>query len=386
MISYSLMAGAAAVLAASTVTAAALLDPQATAPVAPVAPVQPVATTPATPVPAAATPIPTPRPVPPPATAPAAQLREALAVSLAAQELADLDVDLDVDFDFDEFFDGIDEVIEQAVDAEAIARKVEAATRDVDVDAIVAKAMQSVEGVLGGTPRLGIGVRDVTADEAKQAGLDGIRGAWVTSIAPESAAAKAGLAEGDIVTRLDGQDVRSARHLTRVVGETPVGRTVTLEYLRGGTRAQVSVTLEASRARGMAFRGREPGAFNFRMGEPMVWTRASRVRLGIGVQDLTPQLAQYFGVADGVLVTQVNEGTPAARGGMKAGDVITKVQDTAVTRAADVTRALAGVDAGSTVTIEVSRDKATTSLSVTLDKTPTRGPVTIRPRARTAAD
>jgi hypothetical protein len=309
MISYSLMAGAAAVLAASTVTAAALLDPQATAPVAPVAPVQPVATTPATPVPAAATPIPTPRPVPPPATAPAAQLHEALAVSLADQELADLDVD----FDFDEFFDGIDEVIEQAVDAEAIARKVEAATRDVDVDAIVAKAMQSVEGVLGGTPRLGIGVRDVTADEAKQAGLDGIRGAWVTSIAPESAAAKAGLAEGDIVTRLDGQDVRSARHLTRVVGETPVGRTVTLEYLRGGTRAQVSVTLEASRARGMAFRGREPGAFNFRMGEPMVWTRASRVRLGIGVQDLTPQLAQYFGVADGVLVTQVNEGTPAAR-------------------------------------------------------------------------
>lgn len=388
MISRSLMAAAVAVLAASTVTAGALLDTQtATAPAqaapAQAGPGQPGAAVPAPPAPVTAAPIPTPRPIP--VAAPADQVREALAARLAAQELEDLDVDVDFDFEFDELFEGIDEAIDQAVDAEAIARKIEAATRDVDVDAIVAKAMQGVEGVLAGTPRLGISVRDVTADEAKHAGLDGITGAWVTSVAPESAAAKAGLAEGDIVVRLDGQDVRSARQLTRVVGETPAGRAVSVEYVRAGKRAQVSVTLEASRPRAMALRGRAPGAFAFKMREPMMMAR-SRARLGIGVQDLTPQLAQYFGVKNGVLVTQVNEGSPAARGGMKAGDVITKVQDTSVTSTGDITRALAPVEGGTAVTVEVSRERAPVSLSVTLDRTPTSGPAPIRPRGRTAAE
>lgn len=394
MISRSLMAAAGAVLAGATVTAGALLESQtATAPVqaspvktSPVqaGPVQPIAAPPATPAPApVAVPMPTPRPLP--VVAPASRLGEARAAQLAAQDIDELDVDVDLDFDFDELFEGIDEAVDQAVDAEAIARTIEAATRDVDVDAIVAKAMQGVEGMLAGTPRLGISVRDVTADEAKQAGLDGITGAWVTSVAPESAAAKAGLAEGDIVVRVDSQDVRSARQLTRIVGETPAGRAVAVDYLRAGTRGQVSVTLEASRPRAMALRGRAPRAFAFQRREPMVMAR-NRARLGIGVQDLTPQLAQYFGVTGGVLVTQVNDGSAAARGGMKAGDVITKVQDTAVTSAGDVTRALASVEGGTAVTVEVSRDRAPVSLSVTLDRTPTSGPAPSRPRGRTAAD
>lgn len=378
MISRSLMAAAVAVLGATTVAAGALLDTQTAT-----TPAQPVVAAPTIPAPATAAPIPTPRPIQ--VATPAEQVREAEAAVLAAQALADLEMDFDVDFDFDEFFEDLDEAIEQAVDAEAIAREVEAATRDVDVEAIVAKAMQEVEGLRPAAPRLGLSVRDVTADEARQASLDGITGAWVTSVAPESAAAKAGLAEGDIVVRLDGQDVRSARQLTRVVGETPAGRVVVLDYVRAGKRAQVSVTLEASRPRAMALRGREPGAFAFTMREPMLMGRG-RARLGIGVQDLTPQLAQYFGVKDGVLVTQVNEGSPAARGGMKAGDVITKVQDTAVTSAAEVTRALASVEGGSAVTVEVSRERATVTLSVTLDRTPTRGPAVVRPRGRTTAD
>lgn len=390
MTSRSLIAGVVAVLAASTVTAAALLDPQATAPVAPVAAAAPQAPAPPPAPPApAATPAPAPAPAPSPAPAPAPheQVHAAAAARAAVQALDELDLDLDLDMaiDLDDVFDDIGQAVERAVDAKAIAQAVEEATRNVDVDAIVAKAMQSVEGVLGGTPRLGIGVRDVTADEAKQAGLDGIRGAWVMNVASESAAAKAGLAEGDIVVRLDGQDVRSARHLTRLVGETPAGRTVSVEYLRGGSRGQASVTLEAARRLDMTWRGREPREFSFRMREPLLMGRG-RARLGIGVQDLTPQLAQYFGVKEGVLVTQVNEGTPAARGGMKAGDVITKVHDTAVTSIGDISRALAQVEGGATVTVEVSRDKAATSLSVTLDKTRTRGPVTIRPRGRSSAE
>lgn len=83
------------------------------------------------------------------------------------------------------------------------------------------------------------------------------------------------------------------------------------------------------------------------------------------MQDLSPQLAKYFAVDAGVLVTQVNDGSPAARGGMKAGDVITRIDTTPVARASDITRALATVESGATVTIALMRDRAAQSLTVT---------------------
>lgn len=335
MTSRALLALALAVVTASGVGAAALLDQQPTTP-APVVP--PVV------------------PVPP-----------------SADDHHDIDFDVEHDFDFDFDFDlnldavlaDVETAVAQSVDADALARQVELAMQGASVAALV-----------GGSPRLGIGVRDVTADEARQAGLDGIAGTWVTSVDPESAAARAGLADGDIIVRVDGQEVRSARHLMRLVSETPAGRTLPVEYLRAGQRTQVTLTPETS-PRAMARVMREP--FRMALGR-------TRGRLGVGVQDLSPQLAKYFGVDAGVLVTQVNDGSPAARGGMKAGDVITRIDTTAVARASDVTRALATVEGGASVTIELMRDRAVQSLTVTLDARPTRAPAIARPRGRTAAE
>ena len=344
MTSRALFALALAVVAASGVGAAALLDQQVTTPAAASRQTPAVPATPA---------------VPPVAPVPPADARP------------DVDVDLEHDFDFDFDLDldavlaDVEATVAQSVDADAIAKQVE-------------HAMQGarVAGLIGGSPRLGIGVRDVTADEARQAGLDGIAGTWVTTVEPESAAARAGLVEGDIIVRVDGQAVRSARHLTRLVSETPAGRPLPIEYLRGGQRTQVTVTPEAS-----------PRTMGRVMREPFVMAMGrTRGRLGVGVQDLTPQLATYFGVDAGVLVTQVNDGSPAARGGMKAGDVITRIDTTAVTRASDITRALAAVEGGATVTVELMRDRTAQSLSVTLDARPTRAPASARPRGRTAAD
>jgi S1-C subfamily serine protease len=82
-----------------------------------------------------------------------------------------------------------------------------------------------------------------------------------------------------------------------------------------------------------------------------------RGRLGIGIQDLSPQLAEYFGTKDGVLVTTVEPDSPAAKAGLKAGDVITAIGETPVGSPADLTRAVRRADEGAELTITYMREK-----------------------------
>ncbi len=291
--------------------------------------------------------------------------------------------------------DGKDRSTTQATKVEDdVRRAVEEATRaatdavrDVDIEAIVSSAMQEMPGiaVIGGRPRLGVSTRDVTAEEAKAAGLDGITGAYVTDVASDSAAAKAGLEARDIIVSVDGETIRSARQLVRVVGESPDGRALAIAYVRGTTRGTATATLET---RSLTLRSRERGPvvrrFERRLGpafpeggrpfdmliprgpagEARLWI--GRGRLGIVAQSLNPQLAAYFGVEDGVLVTQVNEESPAAKAGMKAGDVITAVNGKPVKDPGDITGHLRDAEGGKDVTVAVTRDRKSQSLTITV--------------------
>ena len=95
-----------------------------------------------------------------------------------------------------------------------------------------------------------------------------------------------------------------------------------------------------------------------------VWT--GRGRLGVVAQPVTDQLATYFGVKDGVLVTQVTDGSAAAKAGIKAGDVITSVNAKPVKDTGDILDALQGVEDGKVVPVEITRDKQVQTISVTL--------------------
>ena len=86
----------------------------------------------------------------------------------------------------------------------------------------------------GGGGFLGVGLDDVEGEA---------RGAKVGSVRTESPAAKAGIKEGDVVVRFDGEGVRSAAQLVRLVGETPAGRSVAVEVLRAGKAEKLTVTL-----------------------------------------------------------------------------------------------------------------------------------------------
>lgn len=223
------------------------------------------------------------------------------------------------------------------------------------------------------------------------------QGVAVDRVDEGSPAEKAGVRQGDRVVEFDGERVRSTRQLTRLVQETPEGRTVKMTVLRGAARETLDITPSAGerfswngRRLGPEFerdiereveRGLERGLrdlpgriepfFNFRFdGMPM----GGRARLGVQVQPLNDQLGAYFGARDGgVLVAGVTADSPAAKAGLQAGDVITKVNGEAVKDPGDLMDALADVDDGE-VTLDIVRDRKGSSVRATLEpRRPARG-------------
>lgn len=247
--------------------------------------------------------------------------------------------------------------------------------------------------------RLGVAIAETTGDA---------RGAVVRSVEEDSAAAKAGVKDGDVIVGFDGEAVRSASQLTRLVAETPAGRTVAIEVTRGGTTQKLTATLAEGGGRVRVFAGEGPHAwrdFSFEMPEwevevpeppmpphPPLSPRAPRAphafsfrgddgnelvwrtlgggprKLGIGYMELGEQLAAYFKLTgtSGVLVTSVDTDGPAAKAGLKAGDVILKLGGEAIADGGDLRDALSKAEGGSEVALSLQRDGRPLDLKVTL--------------------
>jgi membrane-associated protease RseP (regulator of RpoE activity) len=211
---------------------------------------------------------------------------------------------------------------------------------------------ESPEVTIGveGPAWLGVTLKDVTAEKARDLKLPGEYGALVESVDEDSAAAKAGLEKGDVIVEFAGERVRSAAQLRRLIRETPAGRTVSLQVIRDGQARTLSAKLQSRRN---AFHVQVPEIhipeiniapdfvepfyrrFNFRFD-------GGRPSLGISGDELTTQLASYFGVKQGkgVLVREVVVGSPAAQAGLKAGDVIVAVDGKGVATVAELRKAL----------------------------------------------
>lgn len=240
--------------------------------------------------------------------------------------------------------------------------------------------------VLGGRgSQIGVGIRDLPDADVK-AGKAGVQ---IEDVREASPAAQAGFKAGDVVTSFDGERVRSARQFARLVEETPAGRSVKTQVMREGKAVDLTVTpmagenLEADRQFFMQ-RNEGPGAPGFRMHVPeipdiphevfepgrnfdvRIW--AQPARLGVSVQGLTPELAEYFGVKEGVLVTAVTKESAAAKAGIKAGDVITNVDGKTIDDAGEPRRQLrVDADKATEVTLGIVRDKKPMSMKVPLE-------------------
>lgn len=211
-------------------------------------------------------------------------------------------------------------------------------------------------------------------------------GVVVEDVQPDSPAEKAGIKRSDVITDFDGERVRSARQFERLVRETPPGRRVKATITREGQRRDVEITPSEGRDAAMIFDGdrmRErlgdlAGRFpdlNFNFDFDMPGSLSGR-RLGVTVDELSHQLAEYFGTKDGVLVTNVIEGSAAARAGLKAGDVITSINGSRVASREDLMRGLREATSED-VTIGIVRDRKESSLKATIE--PPRRPARGRP-------
>jgi serine protease Do len=258
---------------------------------------------------------------------------------------------------------------------------------------------------MGERGRLGVLVEDVTPDDVERLKLDLETGVRVRSVEEGSPAAAAGLKEDDVVLEYQGEPVHSATQFARLVRETPVGRKVRIEVSRDGATRQVDATVGERQMADLLGPGRHPQVpglpenldgeigdalrnFHFeldpedaaRLGddardEVRRVFRSRGPRLGIRYHELSDQLAAYFKVDDGVLVSSVDEGSPAAKAGLKAGDVIVKLDGKAVGDASDLGGAVARLEAGTPATITVQRDGRPLDLKVTVESTrPRRAP------------
>jgi serine protease Do len=217
---------------------------------------------------------------------------------------------------------------------------------------------------------LGVQTEEVTKDNFAKYGLKEVRGVAVEKVIEGSPAEKAGIQTGDVIVRLNGEEVTSVRKLTRLLNEVSPDHQAKVTVIRSGSERDLTATL-AKRPMPKFAEGSFDFAFphgQFQMPdfpmtpkwegapkwegtprvepfppgapEPFVWRMGSGRRLGVGVTTLTKQLSDHFGVASGVLINEVRPDSPAAKAGLKAGDIIVEAEGKEVKGEGDLMRAI----------------------------------------------
>lgn len=232
---------------------------------------------------------------------------------------------------------------------------------------------------------LGVYGEDISRENMGRYHLNEPRGVGITQVMQDSPAAKAGLKKDDVILRIDGDNVTSVRKLNRLVSEIAPDHNVRITISRNGSEQEITATvgkrqnltnardLFKEQPRTWKWEGPlvSPDKFpnlpnlNDNNGDLAIVLGNGR-RIGVSTMELSKQLADYFGIADGrgVLVTSVSEDGPAAKSGVKAGDVITAVDGEAVDSPGDVARIINRKKEGD-VTLTVIRNKSKQTIRVT---------------------
>ncbi|HVG33283.1 MAG TPA: PDZ domain-containing protein [Pyrinomonadaceae bacterium] len=237
---------------------------------------------------------------------------------------------------------------------------------------------------------LGIYAEEITTVNMRQYGLSAPRGVAVGRVVKDSPAERAGLRKDDVILRFNGEEVTGARKLNRLISEVAPDHTVRLTISREGREQEINVTLAKREDFPRSFQMTLPPEGLDRLnndlgrlgtdlgrlqdmpllnGDEFSFAFSSNRRIGVGTSALTKQLAEYFGVPGGrgVLVTSVSENGPAAKAGLKAGDVITAVDGNGIEKVSDLMRELNRKREGE-ITLTVIRDKSQRTFKVTPER------------------
>ena len=227
----------------------------------------------------------------------------------------------------------------------------------------------------GTTAYLGVDIADVTTDRLSALKLKEGKGVEVTMVDQDAPAGKAGIKEHDVILSMNGSPVESKAQLQRMIHETPPGRVVALGLSRDGQPMTIKVQL-ADKHKEFAFNGPKP---NVHVNIPEIHVPdidipainmvmvTSSARSGLMVENITPQLGDFFGVknGNGVLVRSVEKGSRAEKAGFRAGDVVVKVNGQAVHDTSDFSHGVRS-RSGDSVSVVIIRDKKEQTLTLSL--------------------
>ena len=254
----------------------------------------------------------------------------------------------------------------------------------------MAYAMAYGDESMGGS-YLGVDIAEITPERVSALKLKEERGVEIKNVDQDAPAGKAGLKTGDVILDLNGQRVEGEEGLRRMLRETPGGRTVTLGIWRDGALQQIKVT-PASKKEYMSKiykeKMKDMKEWKFATPEPMIAPRVEIPRIempaidvvvrsysrttGMMVDNLTPQLGEFFGVksGEGVLVRSVEKGSVAEASGLKAGDVIVKVDDERISDRNDFNRAMRRKEGKTNIGIIREKREQTVNMNIPPRRTP----------------
>jgi serine protease Do len=200
---------------------------------------------------------------------------------------------------------------------------------------------------------LGVMIQKITPELKDKLDLEEERGALVADVTKDGPADKAGIQRGDVIVSFDGQEIKEMSELPYIVASTPVGKSVTVEVIRKGDKKTFEVKIgELEEERQAAV------------------VSEAKPKLGMTVEEITPELAKNFGLTEttGVVVVQVEDGTPAAEAGLRAGDVVLEIDQDPVETVRGFNRKLESYEKGDTILFLVKRQGATLFLTLKVEE------------------
>ncbi len=197
---------------------------------------------------------------------------------------------------------------------------------------------------------LGVMIQDVNRDLAESFGLDKPAGALVARVVDDSPAAAAGVEAGDIIIEFAGRSIDLSSELPHIVGRTRAGSEAPMVVVRDGERMTLSVTVGELADAGAEVAGTTPG-------------HDAENPLGLTVESMSESAAQRLGVTGGVQVSALQDG-PAARAGIRRGDVITRLNNETIETVADFQRIVGDLPRGRSVPVLVVRGGNPTFLAL----------------------
>ena len=231
---------------------------------------------------------------------------------------------------------------------------------------------------------LGVQTVEISKENFAKFGLSQVRGVGIEKVVENSPAANAGLQNGDVIIRFEGEEIKSVSKLTRLIAEVAPEQSVKVTVLRGGGEREFDVTLGRHEFPQMPMSNfrfenmplpavpRMPQMQTVplpplgREGDVFIWRGAASRQIGVGVTALTKQLADHFGVSEGkgLLINNVRENSPADKAGLKAGDIIVEIEGKEVKGQIDLIRALGEKKEGD-VNLTIIRERNRQTVRVT---------------------